>query len=113
MQVKLKSKVKGKVEEKVKGQVEGQVEGKVEGKVEEKVEGKVEEKVEGKVEEKVEALPELIIKHKHKSTQINKKFLIFVPVLGLLAMAIAFWLTPQRQQKMETEINGIQTTPHR
>ena len=39
---------------------------------------------------------------------VPKKLFIFVPVLGLLAMALAFWLTPQRQQKMETEIKGIQ-----
>jgi len=44
---------------------------------------------------------------------VPKKLFIFVPVLGLLAMALVFWLTPQRQQKMETEIAGIQSKPRR
>ena len=55
--------------------------------------------------QKSELFPLQMVKTAHP---VPKKLFIFVPVLGLLAMALAFWLTPQRQQKMETEIKGIQ-----
>jgi len=39
----------------------------------------------------------------------SKKMFIFVPTLVLLTMVMAFWLSPQRQSKMDIEIKGIKS----